>query len=95
MQKESYDSSLLYFEKSLEVYKNSIDVAPSLSNIGKIHAIRGDFKAAIEYQEEALKIATEMNGKLEMARIYLALAETYQQQDNNRRWEVLVDLMQK
>ncbi len=80
LQKEAYDTALLYFEKSLEVNKNTLDEAPTLNNIGKVFAEKGDFQSAITYQEEALKKAENINGKLEMAQIYLGLATTYQKQ---------------
>ena len=79
-QKEVYDSALLYFDKSLDVSENTIDIAPTFNNIGKIYAKRGDFQSAIKYQNEALEIAKKMDGKLEMAQIYLGLADTYQEQ---------------
>lgn len=80
-QKELYDSALFYFERSLN-YRGSIDMAASLNNIGKIHAVQGDFQSAIKYQKEALDIAEKIDGKLEMAQIFLGLANTYQKQGN-------------
>lgn len=80
-QKKTYDSALYYFEKS-QIYEISIHVASSLNNIGKISAVNGNFQEAIKYQKDALKIAEKMDGKLEMAQIYLGMANTYQQQGN-------------
>jgi adenylate cyclase len=80
-QKEEYDSALFYFEKSLKD-QALIDVATSLNSIGKVYAYRGEFPSAIKSQREALGIAEEIDAKLEMAQIYLGLADTYQKQGN-------------
>ncbi len=81
-QKNDYDSALFYFEKSLVAYGNTLDVAPSLNNIGRIYALKGYYQKAIQYQQEALGIAETADAKLEMAQALLGLADTYQQQGN-------------
>jgi len=83
LQKEDYDSALIFFEKSLSVNKNTIDEAPTLNNIGRIYAEKGDFPTAIKFQEEALEKAKTMNGKLEMAQIHVGLGNTYHKQSRN------------
>ena len=80
-QKALYDSALFYFERSLDD-QVSIDMAATLNNIGKIQAVQGDFQSAIVSQNEALEIAKKIDGKLEMAQIYLGLAQTFQKQGN-------------
>ncbi|MBK7134378.1 MAG: tetratricopeptide repeat protein [Bacteroidales bacterium] len=77
--RESYDTALFYYEKSLSAFRksNSGNVPYTLTNIGKVYMKSGDFKKAIEVQKEGYEIAKQSDAKLEMAQTLLGLAETY------------------
>ncbi len=74
--KEAYDSALFYIEKSLTLIKSNIDIAASLNFLGRIYAEKEDYQTAINYQQDALKMAMKENAQLEIARILLGLAST-------------------
>ncbi len=78
-QKEAYDTALFYYEKSLNAFRrsNSGNVPYTLTNIGKVYMKRGDFKKAIEVQQEGYQIAKQSDAKLEMTATLLGLAETF------------------
>jgi len=77
--RESFDTALFYYEKSLSAFRksNSGNVPYTLTNIGKVYTKSGDYKKAIEVQQEGYKIAKQSNAKLEMTATLLGLAETY------------------
>jgi len=81
-QEGNNDSALYYFEKSMQLYEHTIDIVSSINYIGRVYAENGDFQTALQYQQEALKIAEKAESKLEMAQIFLGLADTYQKQGN-------------
>jgi len=85
-QKEAYDTALFYYEKSLTAFRrsNSGNVPYTLTNIGKVYMKRGDFKKAIEVQQEGYKIAKQSDAKLEMTATLLGMAETYSAASNNK-----------
>jgi len=74
-----YDSALIYFERSLDAYRNSEtgNVPYTLNNIGKVYAQKGDFIKAINYQREAFELADYRKAKLEMTQSLIGLANTY------------------
>jgi serine phosphatase RsbU (regulator of sigma subunit)/lipopolysaccharide biosynthesis regulator YciM len=77
--RESYDTALFYYEKSLSAFRksNSGNVPYTLTNIGKVYMKNGDYKKAIEVQQEGYEIAKQSDAKLEMTATLLGLAETY------------------
>jgi serine phosphatase RsbU (regulator of sigma subunit) len=77
--RESYDTALFYYEKSLNAFRksNSGNVPYTLTNIGKVYMKRGDFKKAIEVQQEGYEIAKQSGAKLEMTATLLGISETY------------------
>ena len=79
VQKEEYDSALYYLEKSLVAFENTVDAAVSKKLIGTIYAKKGEFQKAIDFQLEAIKIATSYNAKYDLAKSFLGLAETYEE----------------
>jgi class 3 adenylate cyclase/lipopolysaccharide biosynthesis regulator YciM len=81
-QENEYDSALYYFEKSLEIYEDTIDIVISLNYIGNVYAAKGNYQTAIHNQERALEMAIKSNAKLEIAQIYLGMANTYILQEN-------------
>jgi serine phosphatase RsbU (regulator of sigma subunit) len=75
--RESYDSALFYFEKSLAIFESRIDLSTSLNFIGRTYAEKGDYQSAVAYLNDALDMAVSENARLETARSYLALGYVY------------------
>jgi len=77
-QRESYDTALYYYEKSLNAFmkSNSGNVPYTLTNIGKVYTKRGNFQKAIEFQQKGYEIAKQSDAKLEMTATLLGLADT-------------------
>ncbi len=82
MEKESYDSALFYFEKSLTVLTSNIDISASLAFIGNIYAQREDYTKAARYYQDALELATKEDAKREMVSSLLGMASVYESQNN-------------
>jgi serine phosphatase RsbU (regulator of sigma subunit) len=84
--RESYDTALFYYEKSLNAFRksNSGNLPYTLTNIGKVYMKRGDYKKAIEAQQEGFQIAKQSDAKLEMTQTLLGLAETYSAGKNDK-----------
>lgn len=80
--KQSYDTALFYYEKSLTAFKksNTGNIPYTLTNIGKVYMKRGEFQKGIEVMEEAYRIAEQSNAKLEMATTLLGMAEIYSEE---------------
>lgn len=77
--------ALFYFDKARLAYEGSANLPYSLANIGKVYARWGDYKRAVEYQSEAIRIARGLGAKLDMARSLVTLAETYVQMGDQKR----------
>ena len=77
--KEAYDTALFYYEKSLNAFRksNSGNIPYTLTDIGKVYMKRGNFKKAVEVQQEGYQIAKQSDAKLDMTDALLGLAETY------------------
>ena len=71
--------ALIYFERSMNAYKNTDDAPFPLYSLGTIYTRKGDFAKAIEYQTEALKIATKNDDILYIIKSQLSLADTYKE----------------
>ena len=69
--------ALYYFQQSLAAYKGSENVPASLNSIAKVYSKRKDYAKAIDYHEQAYKIAEKLNGQLDMTQSLLGLAKTY------------------
>ena len=76
--------ALQYYEKALEAFEGTESVSYALYCIGKVHSRNGDFRKAIKYQTEAVKIARKYDAKLDISTSLLGLGETYQKQGNAR-----------
>ena len=74
---EMYDSALYYFDRSLLYNSETIYITSSLTDIGRIHAVRGEYDQAIKYQKDALGLAEEGNILAEKVYALLALSNTY------------------
>jgi len=75
-----FDSSLLVFEKELDIYrqlKNPERIGNALENIGTIHLNRGEFKSAITYLIEAKTIYETSGNTKKLPYIYLKLGQIY------------------
>jgi tetratricopeptide (TPR) repeat protein len=81
---EVYDSALYFFNISLEAYKRSesLKVAYTMTNIGKVYSELGKYGEAIDFQKEAYNIAKTREARLEMTQSLRGLAETYVKQGN-------------
>jgi len=78
LEKNVLDSALYYFEKSLVAFANSENKPYALINIGKVYNKRGLYEEAIKYQDQALKQATSLKSKNDIALALLGLAETHE-----------------
>jgi len=85
LERDATDSALFYFEKALEVYRQTEtgNVPYALYQIGKVYTKRGDFDRAINIQKEAYGLAKSFNSRLEMTQSLLGLADAYKQQGDN------------
>jgi class 3 adenylate cyclase/Tfp pilus assembly protein PilF len=84
LKRKETDSALYYFNKSLEAYRESesVKVAYTLNNIGKVYTSLREYQDAINYQKEAFIKAKSLDARLEMTQSLLGLAETYVAQGN-------------
>ncbi|MBC7830215.1 MAG: tetratricopeptide repeat protein [Chitinophagaceae bacterium] len=77
-----HEKALFYFQKSLEAYKNSVNITYSLNSIGKLYTSQGNYKLAKEFHERALGIATKLSARQDMVISLLGLAGMYMKQEN-------------
>jgi serine phosphatase RsbU (regulator of sigma subunit)/Tfp pilus assembly protein PilF len=86
-QKGQYKEALVYFEKSLEVFRKAKtgSIPYTLINIGKIYAKEKYYQNAFKYLEEALEIAKQNNSKLEIGQALLGLANTCLQKGDTQK----------
>ncbi len=84
LKRNQYDSALFYFNTSLEAYEKveSVKVAYTLNNIGKVYARQGEYEQAVKFQKEAIERAKSLDAKLEMTQSFLGLAKTFNAQGN-------------
>ena len=71
------DSALLYYYKSVVAYSNTINLPVPLRGIGLVYAKKGDFKNAIQYNEQSYHMAKKLDSKLAMAQSLVALGNVY------------------
>jgi serine phosphatase RsbU (regulator of sigma subunit)/uncharacterized protein HemY len=83
--KEEYDSALYYFERSLLLNSDTHYVTSSLTDMGRIHAVRGEYDRAVKYQKDALEMADEGNIPAEKINALLGLANTYMEMKEFRQ----------
>ncbi len=81
---KQYDSAIVYFDASFDVFHGTIDATFPLNHLGEIYAEKGDFEEALLYQNRALEIATRLDAKLEMTQSLLGLAETQRRKGNHK-----------
>ena len=78
-EKGDNNKALDYLKRSLIAYEGSENIPYCYINIGKVYTKIGDYDNAIKNEKIALEIATKLNGKLDMARSLLGMANTYKQ----------------
>ncbi|HCL82680.1 MAG TPA: adenylate/guanylate cyclase domain-containing protein [Chitinophagaceae bacterium] len=71
------DSALLYYYKSVVAYSNTINLPVPLRGIGLVYAKKGDFKNAIQYNEQSYQMARKLDSKLAMTQSLVALGNVY------------------
>jgi serine phosphatase RsbU (regulator of sigma subunit) len=85
MENQEYDSALYYFEKSLMLLANPLEITVSLNFIGRIYSERGEFQKALIYHQDALEMARRENAQHQAVETLLGLAYTYGCMDNTHR----------
>ncbi len=76
MKKKLYDSAIHYFETSLSIFDETVDASFPLTFLGRIYAEEKDFERAYAYHNKAIKIAQDVDAKLELLQSIIGLAET-------------------
>jgi len=76
--KEEDESALKFFENALDAYKESTtgNVPYALNAIGKVYALRKEYKTAINYHTQAYELAENNGAEIEMAQALAELAKT-------------------
>ncbi|CAF4329151.1 unnamed protein product [Rotaria sp. Silwood2] len=89
MEKNMYDSSLKFHQKSLEtklkiLKENDLSIADSYNSIGRIYFKKSDYKQAFSSYYRALKITIQANGEYHsnVAICYTNLGGIYQKQED-------------
>ena len=79
--KGDYATALSYFDRSLAAFHQSSsgNVSYAMTSIGKVFAKLGDFPEAIDYQQRALEIASDLESKPDMVLALVGMAETYRE----------------
>jgi class 3 adenylate cyclase/Tfp pilus assembly protein PilF len=77
MNENKYDSALYYFRQSLDAFEQTGDVSYTLNDIGKLYEKQQNYDSALVYHEKALKIATSLSAKEDMAGSLLGVAQIY------------------
>jgi class 3 adenylate cyclase len=71
------DSAIYYFRKSLDAYKNTVDISYPLNDIGNVYEKKRDFSNALKFHTLAYVTAKKFDSKLDMAQSQLGLGRTY------------------
>jgi adenylate cyclase len=80
LKKKLYDSAIHHFETSLSIFDESVDATFPLTYLGTIYGERKDYKRAYAYHEKAIKIAENVDAKLELVQSIIGLARTQKTQ---------------
>jgi len=76
--------ALVYFKKSYEAWMGTGRVPYSMTRIGDVYAKKREYQSALNYYNEAIKIAKKFEAKLELIRPLLGIAKTYSITGNER-----------
>lgn len=71
---ENYHSAEIYFRKSLEYAKTSLEMGDAITNIGLSFKLRNNYDEAIKYYNKALKVFEDDSSK---SKVYNNLANLY------------------
>jgi adenylate cyclase len=83
-EEKKYESAIFFLDKSLDVYRGTIDATFPLSLIGEVYADQNDFEEALIYQNKALEMATDLDAKLEMTQSLLKIGQTQYKKGSHR-----------
>ena len=78
--KKDEKTALLYFNKALNAFTDSISLSYTLNKMGNLYSQKKDLSTAIQYHLQAYNITRKLDAKLEMAESLLGLANTYREQ---------------
>jgi adenylate cyclase len=81
---KKYESAIFFFDKSLDVYRGTIDATFPLGLIGEVYAEQNEFEEALIYQNKALEIATNLDAKFEMTQSLLKIGQTQNKKGSHR-----------
>lgn len=85
MEKESNDSALFFFEKSLAILNSNIDMSASLTFIGNIYTQKEDYQRALQYYQDGFDLAKIEDAQREMVSSLLGMASVYESQERPRK----------
>jgi class 3 adenylate cyclase len=71
------DSAIYYFRKSLDAYKNTVDISYPLNDMGNVYEKKRDYRNALKFHNLAYVTAKQFDSKLDMAQSQLGLGRTY------------------
>ncbi len=73
-------TALLYFEKALKAFDDSISMSYTLNKMGNLYFQKKNLEQAIRYHLQAYNITLKLDAKLEMAESLIGLADAYREQ---------------
>jgi adenylate cyclase len=73
-------TAMVYFEKALKAFEDSISMSYTLNKMGSLFFRRGDLDKAIQYHLRAYNMTRKLDAKLEMAESLLGLGNAYREQ---------------
>jgi len=85
MVKGEFDSAMYYLNKSLIINTSSTYIATALNYLGNIHNEKEEYQEAIQTYNDALNAAEKENSQLEIVRILLGLAATYENMEEQEQ----------
>ena len=75
--------AMIYYRKSIDIFKGSLDVSYSLNNLGELYAEQHDYENAIRSHQEALQIARNLDSRNDVAISLLKLGQAYQKKNES------------
>jgi CHAT domain-containing protein/predicted negative regulator of RcsB-dependent stress response len=79
------NQSINYLEEALKAYKYDLGTASVLEIRGRVHTERGEYAAALEDLESALKLYTKIGNPNEAARVLALIGQAYYRQGSSSR----------
>jgi len=80
-----YDSALMFFKTSIEMYQGTADAALALSYVGEIYAQQNDFENAFKYHNQAIEVTEKLGAQQFLAQSLLSLAKTESQKGDLKK----------